>query len=219
MKGVHRTTIGGLELDLRGDKTAFLPLNSTLLVSDLHLGKASHFRKEGIAIPKAAEMNNLVRLQRAIEACKPKNILFLGDLFHSNYNETWELFAAFRQQFASIDFKLIVGNHDILPDVHYQRAGINIIGHSLKMGEVLFTHEPEADRISTVYNIAGHVHPKVRLSGKGGQAVTIPCFYFGKSQGLLPAFGTFTGGYKIKPVKGDRVFGVADELVFDLSST
>ena len=41
-----------------------------------------------------------------------------------------------------------------------------------------------------------------------------PCFHVGVRHAVLPAFGTFTGGHTIHPVRGDRVFVVCDGAVF-----
>jgi metallophosphoesterase superfamily enzyme len=60
------------------------------------------------------------------------------------------------------------------------------------------------------------VHPAVKLRGNGGQKLTLPCFYFGKIQGLLPAFGTFTGKSIIRTEEESRVFVVTPESVIAL---
>jgi metallophosphoesterase superfamily enzyme len=64
-----------------------------------------------------------------------------------------------------------------------------------------------------LYNFAGHIHPGVSLRGKGRQALTLPCFYFGTNQAYLPAFGKFTGLARITPCKDDRVYVVAEDKV------
>ncbi|HEU4497559.1 MAG TPA: metallophosphoesterase, partial [Flavobacterium sp.] len=38
-----------------------------LLIADVHLGKVSHFRKHGVAVPKSAVSKNFQRLTRAVE--------------------------------------------------------------------------------------------------------------------------------------------------------
>lgn len=60
------------------------------------------------------------------------------------------------------------------------------------------------------YQLCGHVHPCIRLSGKAKQSLRLPCFYFTQHLGLLPAFGGFTGMHAIKPVSGDVVVGIAE---------
>jgi metallophosphoesterase superfamily enzyme len=61
--------------------------------------------------------------------------------------------------------------------------------------------------------LAGHVHPAVRVGGRGRDRLRLPCFWFGPRVGVLPAFGAFTGTHTITPAPGDRVFAVADDRV------
>ena len=63
-----------------------------LLVSDVHLGKISHFRKYGSAVPQNAIAQNFERLTAVVEHFQPSRICFLGDLFHSSLNLEWDLF-------------------------------------------------------------------------------------------------------------------------------
>ncbi|MBK8623954.1 MAG: hypothetical protein IPN79_19930 [Saprospiraceae bacterium] len=44
----------------------------------------------------------------------------------------------------------------------------------------------------------------------------LPCFYFGKSLALLPAFGYFTGAKTITPSKGGTCFVLGDGLIFPM---
>ena len=63
------------------------------------------------------------------------------------------------------------------------------------------------------YALAGHIHPAVRLSERGGQSLRLPCFWFGPRVGVLPSFGAFTGSAVVRPRAGDQVFVVADDQV------
>ena len=71
-------------------------------------------------------------------------------------------------------------------------------------------HFPEAE--TAAYTIAGHVHPAVRL-GRGQLGETLPCFFFGRAAGILPAFGDFTGTMVLRPQSGDRVYVLAENEV------
>ena len=63
------------------------------------------------------------------------------------------------------------------------------------------------------YVFCGHIHPGVNLVGKGRQSLTLPCFAFGKKQGILPSFGKFTGRVAIRSTKTDRIFAVLKDKV------
>ncbi|MEM6398149.1 MAG: ligase-associated DNA damage response endonuclease PdeM [Bacteroidota bacterium] len=191
-------------------RAIYWPKEDALLLSDLHLGKGAHFRRSGIAVPEATGMGNFWRMEQLLLAFQPGRILFLGDLFHSDYNQVWEQFADFIANNSSVSFELIPGNHDILGAKRYEAAGLLLQEEILELGPFWLTHHPmdEADLPADKYVIAGHVHPCVRMSNTGGRrgSIRLPAFWFGPRQGLLPAFGEFTGGYTVPVGKGDRVF-------------
>ncbi|HYG02213.1 MAG TPA: ligase-associated DNA damage response endonuclease PdeM [Chryseosolibacter sp.] len=202
----------GEEVSLFPQKVMFWKKHGILLVADLHLGKVNHFRRSGIPVPARANDHNLEMLVDVVTLTHPSRVIFLGDLFHSHYNPEWEVFGELVKHFSAISFELVIGNHDIMSDLQYARKGI-ILHEQLIIGPFIFTHHPLEDIPSNAYNIAGHIHPGVHLRGKGKQAMTLPCFYFGLRQGLLPAFGTFTGLARIAPKKNDKVFVVADNKI------
>ena len=184
----------------------------SLLVSDLHLGKINHFRKAGIPVPSKANDHNLEVLIDLVRLSKPERVLCLGDLFHSHYNAEWEVFGEVVRHFSDISFELVQGNHDIMGRYQYSRKGIHV-HDSLTIGKFLLTHHPLESVPQGMYNIAGHIHPGVALRGRGRQAMTLPCFFFGERQALLPAFGKFTGLARIAPKKQDKVYIVAEDQV------
>jgi DNA ligase-associated metallophosphoesterase len=200
------------EVELFPQKAVYWKKYEILLLADLHLGKISHFRKSGIAVPTGANDRNIEVLIDLIRATNPKRVIFLGDLFHSHYNPEWEVFGELVRHFAQVSFELVIGNHDIMSDHQYQRKGI-LLHDELIIGPFLFTHHPLEEIPEHVYNISGHIHPGVRLTGKGRQSMMLPCFYFGSRQAYLPAFGSFTGLARIAPKKEDKVFVVADNKI------
>jgi DNA ligase-associated metallophosphoesterase len=210
-----RVVVFDEELELLSQKAVFWPAHDVLVVADLHLGKVNHFRKAGIPVPTKANMKNWDLLVEILISKKPQRVVFLGDLFHSHYNYEWETVGELIKNFSRISFDLVIGNHDILSDVQYQRHNINV-HEDLTIGAFLFTHHPAEKLHATSYNIAGHIHPGVRLVGRGRQAMTLPCFHFGAKQGYLPAFGMFTGFVRIQPQRGDQVFVIANEEIISV---
>lgn len=69
-----------------------------------------------------------------------------------------------------------------------------------------------------LYTLAGHVHPAVVLHDVDGSSLRLPCFYFGRHYGLLPAFGSFTGTHAIRPRAGDGVYVIAEAEVVAVGS-
>lgn len=205
----------GEEIELNEHKALFFAHHRALVMADLHLGKINHFRKAGIAVPTRANDHNSERLIQLIQSYRPERVIFLGDLFHSHYNEEWEVLGQIRKHFLSTSFELVRGNHDILSERQYERWDISVHS-SLSLGTWCLTHDPAEQPAAGEYQLSGHVHPGVRLAGAGKQSLVLPCFWLGQQQGLIPAFGSFTGLAKIVPRKGDKVFVVTENKVMEL---
>lgn len=211
-------TFMGQHLSLLPARAIFWHEEKSLLLSDLHLGKAAHFRKAGIPVPAKVHRHDLQRLDRLIQATNPEKVIFLGDLFHSELNNEWNDFTAWLEKYPQLAFILIKGNHDILPGQAYADSRLRLIDKKLAVPPFLLTHEPLTDKKdeSGLYTLCGHLHPAVGLKGNGLQGITLPCFYFGLHYALLPAFGKFTGFHKIKPRKEDTVFAITETRVLRL---
>jgi len=192
------------------EKALTLMSNKVLVLADLHFGKINHFRRSGIPVPPKANDRNSELLIDLLNRIKPERVIFLGDLFHSHYNEEWEVLGQVLRHFSSCVFELVKGNHDIMSKLQYERHNMHVYEGELKIGPFTLTHEPIEHPGGESYNLAGHIHPGIHLSGKGRQSLTLPCFYFGECQGIMPAFGSFTGLATITPSKTDKIFVIAE---------
>lgn len=181
-----------------------------LLISDVHLGKVSHFRKHGVAIPNNAIAENFNRLTAVVAFFSPEKVIFLGDLFHSSKNQEWDLFEEWVSCCVS-EITLIAGNHDIINKKHYTDIQIDVL-QFLEIDGFLLTHHPKENK--GWFNFSGHIHPGVTLRGLGGQSLKLPCFFQKENQMILPAFGEFTGKHIMRPEQGDLIYAIArDEIV------
>lgn len=211
-----------MELRIKNNTFVLLPQKAIywkeaqlVLVSDLHIGKISHFRKAGIPVPHHGSHDNFRRLDEIIESTDAKHILFVGDLFHSDVNREWDQFCSWRKQYPTIKMDIVLGNHDYLPEDFCTNYQIDIYPTELVIGPFTFAHHPREEFINEhEYVISGHVHPVVSLSGMARQHVTVPCFYFGVQQAILPSFGYFTGGYAIDIEETDTVIAVAEKKLY-----
>jgi metallophosphoesterase superfamily enzyme len=80
-----------MQIEIRGNhfllltqRAIFWQETQTLLIGDIHLGKITHFRKEGIAVPPNAIENNFKRLNELVQNTGATRIIFLGDYFMPN---------------------------------------------------------------------------------------------------------------------------------------
>ncbi|MFD1094364.1 ligase-associated DNA damage response endonuclease PdeM [Salegentibacter chungangensis] len=205
-----------MNIELKGQNFEFHPSGAAywidqemLLISDVHLGKISHFRKYGSAVPQEAIGQNFLQLEEAVKRFDPEMICFLGDLFHSAMNSEWQLFERWVGELDCQVF-LVSGNHDVISPLKYEELGIEIY-KEVRVGKFLLTHQPE-DRDGS-FNICGHIHPGYHLQGLGKQSLKLPCFYKTDHRLILPAFGEFTGNYIIKPEKGDEIYALTKKEV------
>lgn len=209
--------IGAELLELLPEKCIWMKEKRLLIIADAHLGKANHFRRSGMAVPEKVNDKNTETLITLLQQRKPERLLFLGDLFHSVYNEEWEVFGQVRRAFPQCSFELVIGNHDILGAHQYEKHQILTYPTEVEVGDLFLTHEPVEEIPAGKFNLCGHIHPAVHLQGTARQSMMLPCFYFSKQQAILPAFGSFTGLARVRPVAGDRIFVIAEGKVLDVS--
>ena len=210
------------EMWLLPQKAIMWPAQSMLIVSDLHLAKAEHFRSKGLPVPPTVDLQTLGVLTDLLRTHRPDTLLMLGDLFHSAPNRAWSMFETWLAEEKEAGLKeavLVRGNHDRAQDDTYVSMGLTVVD-LWEDSAVVLTHEPD-DWIpkGTSVHLCGHVHPAVRMRGGGRQAVTVPCFVqttTGCEAGLrlmLPAFGAFTGTHLIEPKRGTEVYVVTETEV------
>lgn len=201
------------KFELHPSGAAFWKEKEILLISDVHLGKISHFRKFGSAFPSKAINANFLRLSEVVGKFQPKTLCFLGDLFHSNLNNEWKLFENWLG-FVKAEVILIAGNHDIISPLKYEELNVRV--HSeWQIGNFLFTHHPEKRK--GFFNICGHIHPAYRLNGMGRQSLKLPCFFRRKDQLIFPAFGEFTGNYLMELKEGEEAYAITQKEVILIS--
>lgn len=208
----------GFTLEFLKEKALWIKELDSVFLADLHLGKANHFRKAGIPIPEPVHQADFQNLERLFSRLNPKKAYFLGDLFHSSWNEQWEVLNSFLREFPQTEFHLIKGNHDILPPAVYLHSVLQIHDHPLTLGTFVFSHEPLESKQSDFLNICGHLHPGLRLRGKARQSVRIPCFHWTGNLLILPSFGNFTGLALIQPKEEDRIWIISGERVIPILS-
>jgi len=208
----------GFTLELLTERVLWINEVKSLLIADLHFGKAAHFRKSGIPIPEPVHYFDLERLNFLHQKLQPVHTYFLGDLFHSDWNEQWEILNSFLEKFIGTQFHLIKGNHDVLSSKAYGQSILRIHEKPLKIGRLILSHEPMELVEEGFLNVCGHIHPGILLRGKARQAVRIPCFHLSGQRLTLPSFGNFTGSISLKPKPGDLIWGISGEKIIPVLS-
>jgi DNA ligase-associated metallophosphoesterase len=207
----------GEALVLLPERALWWPAERTLFVADLHLGKGDVFRAAGIPIPSGTTRDDLTRLADLVRGLDARRVVVLGDFFHGAASQSPEVLAhllAWREAVGQVEAILVRGNHDRHAGDPPPETGFAAVEAPLGVGPFALRHEPvphAAAADSTggegrSYTLAGHLHPVVRLEGAGRDRLRLPCFWVQPAQIVLPAFGAFTGGARIEPRRGDRVF-------------
>jgi DNA ligase-associated metallophosphoesterase len=193
----------GIDLvaDLSG--ALFWEQERLLVVSDLHLEKGSSFAARGVLLPPYDTVATLTRLAGVIARYEPRVVIALGDSFHDR-DAHGRLSASDRVALAALqagrDWIWISGNHD--PALPSDLGGA--VAQEVALGGIAFRHAPTG----AVGEIAGHLHPKARVSTRG-RSMERRCFASDGARAVMPAFGAYTGGLSIRDVAFSKIFEAA----------
>lgn len=200
-------------LQLLPGKAVLLP-DRTLVVADLHLGKATAFQAKGLAIPEGDSDADLERLRALCEQVRASRIVINGDLFHSPAGlspeierllETW-LFTL------GVPVELVLGNHD--RKLRRLPEWLTAVGSAEHAG-VHLVHDP-ADAPDDRPVVSAHWHPVAKIADGKRTSLRLPCFLLRRNVLVLPSFGSFTGGAIVDREKGDRVFVAPGDRVIEV---
>ena len=171
-----------------------------LVVSDLHLEKGSSFAARGVLLPPYDTVATLGRLAAVIARHDPRMVIALGDSFHDRSAHD-RLSVPDRAAIAAMqarrDWIWISGNHD--PALPCDFGGT--VASEVAIGPIAFRHEPSG----AAGEIAGHLHPKARVSRRG-RSVERRCFASDGERAVMPAFGAYTGGLSIRDPAFTKIF-------------
>jgi DNA ligase-associated metallophosphoesterase len=210
------TEIGvrGERLILLPERAVYWPAEAMLLIADMHCGKAATFRSRHVPIPEGGMDADLERLSVSLASTGAATLAILGDWIHASVGCTPEVMRAiarWRDRHPALRIHWIHGNHDVAPPEMRTRFGFEESPEALDRGPFRLRHIPNASE--GWYTIAGHVHPKFAFGGRGMPRAHLPCFCFEENLAILPAFGSFTGGVKMSPAAGRRIYVIADGAV------
>ena len=206
--------IAGETLQLLSERAVYWVRMQTLLVADAHFGKAAAFRTHGVYVPEGTTTGALARLDGMLESTGATRIVFLGDLLHAREGvrpDVVATIAMWRTKRSSVTMTLVRGNHDKHAGDPPAELDITCCDAPLLDPPFAFCHVP-CD-VDGHYVLAGHVHPCVMLTGPARQRDCLPCFWFGKRRGVLPAFGEFTGLAPVQPDVDDQILVTTDDGV------
>lgn len=217
--GDMTVTMAGCELWLMPERAVFWPGRRWLFVADTHWGKCQTFRDAGSALPAGPLEADLERLRAAAMRVEAERVVVLGDLVHGRSALAEGMDGLIQQWRLTLacDMALVPGNHDRVvtsprtPGL-LERWGIELLSAHFEIGGISLTHEPPV--IASGATLCGHVHPAVRMRGRG-ESMKLPCFWHNvECQALvLPAFSGFVDGATVRVNPGDERWATAGSRV------
>lgn len=209
-----------LPVDLLPDRAVHAPALGTVLVADLHLGKAAVFRARGIPVPQGTTSETLGRLSAVLARTGAQRLVVLGDFLHareSHAGPTLEAMSRWRRQHRELHCTIVPGNHDRHAGAVGAEFGFHVEPHTWQAEGLIGCHEPppaavrEPRDAASPLVLAGHLHPVVVLRSRH-ERLRLPCFWLHGRVLTLPAFGAFTGGWEVDPRCG-QAWAVTPEQV------
>jgi len=196
--GGLKVTINGEACVLRCSGALWVPGQSTLIASDLHLEKGSAFARRGQMLPPYDSPATLAKLEAEIEALAPATVVLLGDSFHdarSVERLSHEDSRRLRTLAQDRRWVWLEGNHDLQALAGALDLLSGEVVTTLDIGLLRLIHEPRPGRSDG--EVAGHLHPCATVVAYS-RGVRRPCFVTDGCRAILPAFGAYTGGLDVR---------------------
>lgn len=205
--------LAGERVELLAEKALHWPSRRTLVVADIHFGKAAAFRALGVPVPRGTTTENLAALDALVARHGAEHIVFLGDFLHARAAHapaTQAALLAWRRRHPALRLTLVRGNHDRHAGDPAAALGIELADEPFTLAPFSFCHHPDLE--APGYVLAGHVHPVYVLASRF-DLLRLPCFVAGPRRMILPSFGSFTGGFAVTPEPGDAVYVSSGEAI------
>ena len=174
------------------DRSVYLTPSETLVLSDLHLGRA---RTAGIAMPISSADECIARLDPILERLKPRTVVLAGDILDAFStvprgveNQFSAVCDAIENRGATV--VPLAGNHDTMLAELYDQP----VDATYRVGETLICHGHELPDDEATRYLIGHEHPAIRIEG-----VKRPCYLWGPGPNnsdllVLPAVSSRSRG-------------------------
>ncbi|OVE84657.1 metallophosphoesterase [Natronolimnobius baerhuensis] len=186
------------------ERAAYVPAADTLLLADLHLGRAETSRVEA-PIDDGSDAQN--RLASLLAQTEPDTVVVAGDLLHAFDRVPLRVardLEALESTIAEAGASLVVtpGNHDTMLESVFD--GETSPEYRLPDGETVVCHGHEEP---TIYDdveryVIGHDHPALAIDGRKRPCVLYgPGVYDGADVLVLPAFTRLAGGATVNRMR------------------
>lgn len=183
--------------------------DSTIVISDIHIGYEESLNRRGMMIPRLQFDEIVKRIEKILVPLgKVERIIVNGDLKHefgTISEQEWRNTLKFLDLLAKhcSEVILIKGNHDMILGPIARKRDVKIMDYCL-IDKILITHGdkiPEKELLGQASTIIiGHEHPAITLQD-GPRTETFKCFLKGKFRRknliVLPSFNSIVEGTNI----------------------
>ena len=187
------------------DRAVYLEATETLVVADLHFGRAATSAVDA-PLDEAGDIHS--RLAALVECFEPQQVVFAGDILHSFSTVPRGVEKAVADlseqcRTAGCEPIAIAGNHDTQLESVWSGPVYDSVG--LADGTVICHGHAEPDRRGERYLI-GHDHPAISIEGKRHPCLCVdPTGYRGRELVVLPAFTRLAGGVELNRLRADAL--------------
>ena len=199
-------TDSGVEIDVPfavHDRAVFVPAAETLILADVHLGKAA---ASSVGAPIDEGVDVCDRLEGVLAATEPTTVVIAGDVLHSfsrlprgverDLDRLVETVDA-----AGADLVVTPGNHDTMLETAFD--GETAFEYELADGETVVCHGHEPPETGADRYVVGHDHPALSIEGRKRPCVLYgPAAYEGADVLVLPAFTQLAAGAAVNSMAG-----------------
>ncbi|WP_254763312.1 metallophosphoesterase [Natrinema marinum] len=185
------------------DRAVFLPAAETLVLADVHLGKAA---ASSVDAPLDDGADVVERLRGLLEETGPTTVVVAGDLLHSFSRLPLGVDRDISRFVDAVDAagaELVVtpGNHDTMLESAFD--GETAAEYRLADGETVVCHGHEPPESAAERYFVGHDHPALSIDGrKRPCALYGPDAYEGAAVLVLPAFTRLAAGATVNGMRG-----------------
>lgn len=178
------------------DRAVYLPGIDTLVLADLHLGKAEASR---IEFPVGEGEDLVDRFEALVDRFDPASIVVAGDLLHSFATLPRGVVSSVHAierttREAGAEVVVTPGNHDSMLGEVWTGATTP----EYRVGDVVIAHGHEEPEASADCYVVGHDHPTIEIEGRRR-----PCYllgddhYRGAELLVLPSFTRLAHGVRV----------------------
>ncbi len=171
-------------------------IDDTLVISDLHIGKAA---SSGVQLPVGGGDNMVKRLETLCHVHSPETVVIAGDLLHSFDTIprlAEETLTRIERTAGEVGANLVVtpGNHDTLLETLWSGD----LSPEFPVGETVITHGHVEPETTAERYVIGHDHPTIAVEG-----TRYPCILAGDGMYndadllVLPSFNDLVRGVEV----------------------